>query len=283
VSSPHLPPEDPRAHREFREYDEWVDPRASGEMPFLSHLEELRGVLQHTLAAVLVGMLGGWWLAPVVMADLIRRTVTRTVVMSPFEAFNERLKLAAILGAVLVLPFIVWRVWSFVVPGLFKQERRWVMPLTLASFVLFLGGAWAAYAYVVPLVVRVLEGFLTAGMVMQMRLSLLLDFFYNMVIACGLLAQLPLVTMLLTGIGLVTPLFLLRQWRVAIVIIFVVTAAITPGDVVSAQLVMGLPMMLLYFVSVGLSFIVARKQAGSEAVVLSDPKDGTSEGGKNDG
>ncbi len=269
-SNPHLPPDDPRAHREFREYDEWTDPRKTGEMPFLQHLEELRVVLQHSLAALLVGLLGGWWLAPKVMADLIRRTVLHTVVMSPFEAFNERLKLAAILGGVLVLPFVSWRLWSFVVPGLLKRERRWVAPLAGSSFVLFMLGAWAAYAYVVPLVIRVLAGFLTAGMVMQIRLSLLLDFFYNMVIACGLLAQLPLVTMLLTGIGLVTPVFLLKQWRIAIVVIFVVTAAITPGDVVSAQVVMGIPMVMLYFLSVGLSFFVARKKAASEAMVLSD-------------
>jgi sec-independent protein translocase protein TatC len=219
---------------------------------------------------VLVGILAGWWLAPIVIADLIHRTVGTTVVMSPFEAFNERIKLAAILGAVVVLPFILWRVWSFIVPGLLKAERRWVGPLAIASFVLFVAGAWAAYAYVVPLVVSVLQKFLTAGMVMQMRLSLLLDFFYNMVIACGLLAQLPLVTMLLTGIGLVTPIFLLKQWRVAIVVIFVVTAAITPGDVVSAQVVMGIPMMLLYFVSVALSFLVARRRAAAEVAFTSD-------------
>jgi sec-independent protein translocase protein TatC len=209
-----------------------------------------------------------------VLADLIHRTVMHTVVMSPFEAFNERLKLAAILGGVVVLPYISWRLWSFIVPGLLHRERKWVGPLAAMSFVLFLLGGWAAYAYVVPLVIQVLQGFLTAGMVMQMRLSLLLDFFYNMVLACGLLAQLPLVTMLLTGIGLVTPLFLLKQWRVAIVIIFVVTAAITPGDVVSAQLVMGLPMVLLYFISVGLSFFVAKKKAESEALVVSELDEG---------
>ena len=277
MSSPHLPPQDARREREFREYDEWVDPRHSGEMPFLHHLEELRGVLQHSLAAVLVGMLGGWWVAPRVLADLIQRTVVHTVVMSPFEAFNERLKLAAILGGIVVLPYILWRLWSFVVPGLLHRERRWVGPLAFASFVLFLLGAAAAYLYVVPLVITVLKGFLTPGMVMQMRLSLLLDFFYNMVLACGLLAQLPMVTMLLTGIGLVTPMFLLKQWRVAIVIIFVVTAAITPGDVVSAQVIMGVPMALLYFVSVGLSFFVARKKSqaeASQAMVLSDTEKG---------
>jgi len=270
MSSPHLPPEDERGAREFREYDEWVDPRQSGEMPFLQHLEELRSVLQHSLVAIVVGMLAGWWLAPRVMADLIRRTVHHTVVMSPFEAFNERLKLAAILGAVVVLPFVLWRLWSFVVPGLLKRERRWVVPLATMSFVLFLLGAWSAYAYVVPLVIQVLQQFLTAGMVMQIRLSLLLDFFYNMVIACGLLAQLPLVTMLLTGMGLVTPMFLLKQWRIAIVVIFIVTAVITPGDVVSAQLVMGIPMVALYFLSVGMSWFVARRKATSEAVVLGE-------------
>ena len=271
MTSPH---DDPRRAREFRAGDDWVDPRESGEMPFLQHLEELRRVLQHTLAAVAAGALVGWLLAPKVMADLIHRTVGRAVVMSPFEAFNERLKLAALIGLVLVLPFVAWRLWAFIVPGLLHRERRWVVPLSLMSFVLFVLGGASSYFYVTPLVVKVLEQFLTAGMVMQIRLSLLLDFFYNLTIACGLLAQLPLVTMLLTGLGLVTPMFLLKQWRYAIVIIFIVTAAITPGDVVSAQLIMGAPMVALYFLSVGLSFFVAKRKARSEALVLSDDEGG---------
>ena len=121
-----------------------------------------------------------------------------------------------------------------------------------------------------PLVIQVLAKFITPGMVSQMRLSLMLDFFYNLALACGLLAQLPLVTMLLTAIGIATPMFLLKQWRVAVMVIFVVTAAVTPGDVVSAQLVMGLPMVLLYFLSVGLSFFVARRRS-SEAIVVAEP------------
>jgi sec-independent protein translocase protein TatC len=260
--SPHL---DPRREREFRADDEWQDPRAGGEMPFLAHLEELRRVLQHSLVAVLAGALAGWWFAPRVLEDLIHRTVGTTTVMSPFEAFNERLKLSALLGLAVALPIVAWRLWSFVVPGLLKQERKWVVPLAAFSCVLFALGAGSAYLYVVPLVIRVLQQFLTPGMVTQIRLSFLLDFFYNMALACGLLAQLPLVTMLLTGIGLVTPAFLVRQWRIAIVVIFVVTAAITPGDIVSAQLVMGLPMVMLYFVSVGLSFLVAKRKAKAEA------------------
>ncbi|MFN8586495.1 MAG: twin-arginine translocase subunit TatC [Candidatus Eisenbacteria bacterium] len=267
MTSPHLPPgDDPRRHREFRPDDAYADPRMTGEMNFLEHLDELRSVLQHVVAGVAVGALGGWWLAPRVLSDLIARTVKTTVVMSPFEAFNERLKLAALIGLMISLPYVLWRIWSFILPGLLRQERRWVVPLSLASCLLFATGAWAAYAYVVPLVIHVLEQFLTPGMVSQMRLSLLLDFFYNMALACGVLMQLPLVTMLLTAIGLVTPMFLLQQWRAAIVVIFVVTAAITPGDVVSAQVVMGGPMALLYFVSVGLSFFVAKRKSRAEAL-----------------
>lgn len=266
MNNPHR---DPRAEREFRADDAWVDPRQSGEMPFLAHLEELRRVLQQSLAAILAGMIVGWWLSPRVMQDLIARTVKVAVVMSPFEAFNERIKLTAILGLIVVLPYVSWRIWSFVVPGLMKRERRWVLPLALLSFVLFLAGGAAAYFYVVPLVIHVLERFVTPGMVSQMRLSLMLDFFYNLALACGLLAQLPLVTMLLSAIGIVTPMFLLKQWRVAVMVIFALTALVTPGDVVSAQLVMGLPMVLLYFLSVGLSFLVARRR--SAAIVLADP------------
>jgi sec-independent protein translocase protein TatC len=179
-----------------------------------------------------------------------------------------------VLGLGVALPIVAWRLWSFVVPGLLKQERKWVIPLSAFSCVLFLLGAGAAYLYVVPLVIRVLGTFLTPGMVTQIRLSFLLDFFYNMAIACGLLAQLPLVTMLLTGIGLVTPMFLIKQWRVAIVVIFVVTAAITPGDIVSAQVVMGAPMVALYFLSVGLSFFVAKRKAKAERDEFGDPGEG---------
>jgi sec-independent protein translocase protein TatC len=234
-------------------------------MPFLQHLEELRKVLVVSATATGLGMIAGWLLAPRVLQDLIGRTVRTTIVLSPFEAFNERIKLAFILGLTLALPVVLWKLWSFVVPGLLRRERRWVVPLAAGSFTLFALGASAAYFYVVPLVIDVLQRFLVAGMVQQIRLGALLEFTYNLAFACGLLAQLPLVTMLLTALGLVTPGFLLRQWRIAIVGIFAVTAVVTPGDVVSAQILMGLPMMLLYFLSVGLSFVAARGRRGADA------------------
>ncbi len=243
------------------------DPRQSGEMPFLEHLEELRKVLIHCVIAVGLGAVAGWWFAPVVLEDIIRRTVHHVIVLSPLEALNERIKLTVVLGLCLTLPYVLYRVWSFIAPGLFRRERTWVGPIVAGSILMFALGGWSAYSYVVPLVVRVLTGFMTPSMQAQIQVGPLLSFVYNLVLACGVVFQLPLVTMTLTAIGIVTPGFLIKQWRIAIVIAFLVTALITPGDVVTAQLVMGVPMTLLYFLSVGLSWIVARRRRASSATV----------------
>ena len=252
------------------------DPRRTGEMPFLEHLAELRSVLLHSAIACAVGALLGWWLAPYVLEDLIRRTVGHVLVLSPLEAFNERVKLALVLGLFLVLPYVLYRVWRFVVPGLFKRERSLILPMAMLSVVLFALGIWAAYGYLVPMVVEVMSRFVTPSMRSEIRLGALLGFFYNLAIACGVVLQLPLVTMMLTRLGLVSPGALLRQWRYALVFVFLATALITPGDVVSAQIVMGVPMTALYFVSVGLSWIVARRRA-------SDPFEEGEHGGAKDG
>jgi sec-independent protein translocase protein TatC len=242
------------------------DPRHTGEMPFLAHLEDLRSVLLHSVIACGIGAIAGWWLAPRVLEDVIGRTVGHVIVLSPLEAFNERFKLAIVLGLFLVLPYVLYRVWNFIVPGLLKRERSWILPMALGSFVLFALGAAAAYFYVVPLVVNVLANFMTPSMRPEIRVGALLGLVYNMALACGIVFQLPLVTMTLTAIGLVTPGFLLRQWRFALVAVFFVTAVITPGDAVTAQLIMGVPMTVLYIISVGLSWLVARRHRNAELV-----------------
>jgi sec-independent protein translocase protein TatC len=250
------------------------DPRPPVEMSFLQHLEELRKVLTYSLAACAVGAIGGWWLAPRVLEDIVQRTVKHVIVLDPLEAFNERIKLTFILGLCIALPVVFIQIWSFIVPGLFRRERRLILPMALLSMVLFVVGAACSYFYVTPLVVRVLGGFMTPSMQAQIRVGSLLSFFYNLALACGVVFQLPLVTMTLTALGLVTPGFLLRQWRYAIVLVFLVTALITPGDVVTAQLIMGVPMVGLYFLSVGLSWLVARRRrvrdAGSGAEIAKE-------------
>jgi sec-independent protein translocase protein TatC len=253
--SPHRDPGAPR-----REPDPEDDPRQTGEMPFLHHLEELRKVLFHAALGCVVGAAGGWWLAPIVLENLIHRTVGTAIVLSPMEAFNERVKLTLLLGLVISAPYIFFRVWNFIVPGLFKKERSWVLPMAVGSMLLFAAGVAAAYFYIVPLVVQVLTGFMTPSMSAQIQVESILGMMYGMALACGVVCQLPLVLMMLTAVGLVTPRGLLKQWRYALVGSFVVTAMITPGDVVTAQIVLAVPMTLLYFLSVALSWLVYRSQ-----------------------
>ncbi len=257
TETPLTPHRDPGAPRRAPDPD---DPRQSGEMPFLQHLEELRRVLFHAALGCVVGAAGGWWLSPFVLENLIHRTVGTAIVLSPMEAFNERIKLTLVLGLCISAPYVFFRLWSFIVPGLFKRERTWVLPMALGSMLLFVAGVAAAYFYIVPLVVHVLTGFMTPSMSAQIRVEALLSMLYAMALACGVVCQLPLVLMILTAVGLVTPQALLRQWRYALVGSFFITAVITPGDVVTAQVVLALPMTMLYFLSVGLSWFVWRRQ-----------------------
>jgi sec-independent protein translocase protein TatC len=234
-------------------------------MTFLQHLEELRKVLFHCIGGCVVGAVVGWIVAPRALENVIHRTVGRVILLSPMEGFNERLKLALILGLILASPYVLYRVWSFVVPGLFRRERSIVFPLVVGSVVLFLAGAWCSYALVVPIVLKALVGFATPSMQVSLQLGALLSFVYNMSIACGVVFQLPLVLAGLTAAGVVTPATLARQWRYAVVGGLFVTAAITPGDMVSAQIVLGVPMFALYFLSVALSWVVWRVRRRREA------------------
>jgi len=199
-----------------------------------------------------------------VVGLLHRRTVRITVVITPTEPLNERVKLSLVLGLALAAPFVFYRIWQFIVPGLFKKERSLILPMARVSMVRCGLGTLAAYFYLGPLVVQVLMGVVTPSMRADIRLTSITGFLYNMALACGLVCQLPLVTMALTALGLVTPGFLLRQWRIAIVAVFFITAVITPGDIVTAQVIMAVPMTLLYFLSVGLSWLVARRRTRDE-------------------
>jgi sec-independent protein translocase protein TatC len=198
---------------------------------------------------------------------LVNRTIPEdvpVVFLNPAEAFTARIKVALTCGVLVTLPYVLWRFWQFVVPGLLKEERRLIFPLVVSSSVLFyLGGAFGLLI-LVPVVVKILLAFGTPSLTPTMAVNQLLGFILRLVLACGLVFQLPLVTTVLTMLGIVSPGGLLARWRYAVLIIFVVAAVITPGDGPS-QLVLGIPVTLLYFVSVGLSYAVRRRQRREES------------------
>jgi len=235
----------------------------AGEMTFLDHLEELRRVLIDAIVAALLGLGVCWFFSGQLVELLISHTIppgTPVVFLGPGEAFGVRIQVALGAGVLLALPFMLLRIWQFVVPGLMREERAFVLPIVIGGSCLFyLGGAFGLFV-LIPIVTKILLAFGTPSLKPTIAIGQLLGFVVRLVLGCGLLFQLPIVTLFLTWFGVVTPERLWRVWRHAVVIIFVVAAAVTPGDGPS-QLVLAIPVTILYFASVGLSFLIRSRRA----------------------
>lgn len=243
-------------------------------MPFLQHLEELRRTLIHILIAVAIGATICWSVSSFVLEWLITGTSGAAVFIKPHGAFLARLKVALVLGLLLTLPYVFYRVWSFVGPGLFPRERRVVLPGVLGSVGLFYAGLTFSYFVLTPIMVTVLIGFGTTNLTPQIDVHFLLDLVFMTAVACGLTFQLPLFAAFLTSVGVVSPGFLKKYWRHAIVGIFIAAAVLTPADPLS-QVILAVPLVLLYVVSIGVSAAIQRgkQREKGEAGNDADPED----------
>jgi len=240
-------------------------------MPFWDHLEELRRVFLRSIGVVLLATLVAYLLSGRLLEMIVVNSIGQATFLSPMEAFNARLKIAFLIGIVASAPVLLWQIWAFVVPGLMHKERKTVGPLVFWSVLLFYGGVAFSYFYVTPTVLHLLVGMGTAHIRPQIAVSYLLDFIVTMSFASGILFELPVVVAILSMIEIVTPSFLLKRWRHAVVVTFVLTAIITPGDVMIAQLVLGVPVLVLYFSSVLVSKAIWRgKKEKSRFAILNE-------------
>lgn len=237
-----------------------------GSMSLLDHLAELRGVLVSSLIAAGVAM-GGLWFASASLLDLLvaplRAAGHKVFFHAPSEAFVARLKLSAVCGLFLVLPYVLSRIYGFVLPGLYRRERRVVTPLLISATLLFYAGVLFAFLVIVPQVVRFMLGFGTEFLQPLIGVGPYFAFVAQFCLAFGLVFQLPLVVLGLSLAGIVSPRLLLRGWRVALLVIVTVSAILTPPDIVS-QLAMAVPVMILYLLSVAVALVIARRQRRSQ-------------------
>ena len=229
-------------------------------MGFLDHLEELRSVIIASLVAWIGLSLILWFLSRRVLDFLLLDLpVDNLYFHAPVEAFMVRLKLSFILGFLVGFPYILFRVWSFVSPGLFSRERRFVVPLVISATLLFYCGVAFAYWILIPIVLHFLIGFGTQFLLPLLSIGKYFGFVARLCFAFGIVFQLPLVIVFLTSIGVISARALLRQWRWAILVIFLMAAALTPPDPTS-QLLMALPLVVLFFGSVLLSIIIEKRR-----------------------
>ena len=241
------------------------DPVEGGEQSFLSHLIELRERLLKAVAAVLLilvalvpiaNKLYGWLAMPLIKHLPQGGTMIATEVASPFLT---PIKLAFFVAVFIAMPLILYQLWAFVAPGLYRHEKKLALPILLSAMVLFYVGCAFAYFLVLPMVFGFLTKFTPEVVQMMPDLGKYVDFVLVIFLAFGASFELPVALVILVLLGWVTP-KQLREWRgYAVVGIFVVAAVITPPDVVS-QLMLAIPMMVLYEAGIFFSrFVVPRK------------------------
>jgi sec-independent protein translocase protein TatC len=252
-----------------------VKPRG-GEMPFLDHLEELRWRVLWSLLALVVTTGIGFYLVTHfnVLGILIQPVCPfvedcRLKFLSPMDPFFITLKLAVLLGLVLAAPVIIYQAWAFFSPALLPSEKRAIVPSLYLGVLLFAGGVLLAYYVVLPLALGFAMGFQTDALEQSIVASEYLGVATRLLLAFGLVFELPVVILVLSLLGLVTPEFLVKNRRYALAIITVVSCVITPGDVGSSIFMM-IPLFVLYEVSIVLSRVVSRRRvaAGAGATVL---------------
>lgn len=231
------------------------------EMSFMEHLGDLRGVLVASVSVFLGLTIVFWFFSGPILEWLVARVpVDHLVFYAPSEAFMVRTKLSLTLGGMAAFPYIGYRLWRFVTPGLFKRERGRVGPVVFASAVLFYVGVAFSYFVVVPVIINFMLGYATERVQPLLSVSAYVNTISRMCLAFGLVFQLPIVILLLAFTGLVSPRTFLGQWRYAIVIIFIAAAIFTPPDPVS-QVLMAVPLCVLYIGSALVASALVRRRA----------------------
>jgi sec-independent protein translocase protein TatC len=185
---------------------------------------------------------------------------TRLVFIAPTEAFFVNLKIAFYAGLFLSVPLILFQVWKFVAPGLYEHERRYSYPFLIASTVLFLVGAVFAYVVVLPIALHFLIAQGGELWKPNITLSNYLSFCMRLILAAGLIFEFPVLMYFLAKIGVVTPEFLVKNRKYAVLAAFVISAVLTPPDVFS-QILLAVPLFLLFEASV---FVAKRVASGRD-------------------
>jgi sec-independent protein translocase protein TatC len=243
-----------------------------GRMSLGDHLRELRRRLVIAAAAIVVGSVLGWveydWLFTQIMAPLRKLAKERGGLVNInfggiTQPFTVQLQVAMFVGVIVASPVWLYQVWGFIVPGLTKREKRTALAFVGAAAPLFIGGCYLA-TRVVPKAVEILIGFTPQGAANLPDAALYLTFVTRFILAFGLAFLLPVFLVGLNVAHILPARIMLKGWRIAVLLIFIFAAMMTPTPDAWTMLVLALPMVGLFYMAVGVSLLLDRRRARNE-------------------
>lgn len=237
-------------------------------MSFLEHLEELRRRIIYSIIAVAIGFLACWGYAeriyeimqrPIMVALRNNHMAEKLVYLNPTEPFNLYLKVAFLAGLFVTSPFVLYQLWMFISPGLYRNERRYVLPFMFSTVFLFLSGGIFGYKIVYP---AALDFLISYGKQFQPMITVgeYTDLFLTIMIGMGLIFELPILVFFLALMGVVSAGFMWRNFRYSILIIFIIAAIVTPTTDILNMCIFAAPMVALYGLSIGIAWLVHPQQ-----------------------
>jgi sec-independent protein translocase protein TatC len=244
-------------------------------MSLLEHLEELRRRLIHSVIYLIAGFGIAYGFhekiyqlmqAPITYALQKHGLPTQLIIHNPVDGFNMYLKISFMAGCIIASPFVLYQLWLFISPGLYQNEKRYVMPFMAATISLFLAGAYFGYRWVFPGSLDFLFSF-SHQFRPLIEVNEYTDLFLTVILGLGIAFELPILVLFLSLFGIVSPRFLWKNLRFAILIIFIIAAIITPTPDPLTMCVFAAPLLCLYLLSIGVSYVVhpAQRRKRKEA------------------
>ena len=232
-------------------------------MTFLEHLDELRVRLMHSLGALVVGTIVCWGFHERIFHFLTQPLrnaypAVKFITTGPTEAFMMYMKMSFFVGIFLVAPYILYQVWAFIAPGLYAHEKAYAVPFIVAGSLFFLLGGGFGHYILFPTTFKFLYEFAGDDMQFLPKVDEYFEFYSWFLLGLGLVFQIPVIIFVLARIGIVTPGFLMRQFKFAVLVAFIVAAIVTPSADVVNQTLLALPMMGLYLLGVLVAWMFGR-------------------------
>jgi len=243
-----------------------VSEAADARMSFFEHLAELRTRIMWSVVAIGIGFLATFYFSEQIIQFLARPLPAKPAQLTPTEVFWVNMKVAMIAGLFLALPIVLYQVWAFVAPGLLPHERRYALPFVIIGTVFFAIGVTFALWVVIPFAIKFLMSYKTQNVVQVISIGSYVDFVLKFTLAFGLVFELPLAITLASRMGIVTPQFLARNRKYAILINFIIAAILTPTPDIFNQSLMAGPLIVLYELG-----IISARLFGRRARVTAAP------------